>query len=197
MKRFGHVATLLCAASFLVLAGCRTTPEPPRVTLHVGTATPVRAEARLFVVTNFSANFGTNGAAFRDSFLALSQSCGVVVDYFALPAVSDQLTLDPDPTLGAARAELQRKLSAFKPDGILEVDSAGWRGAGGLSPNPSAPIDYGTFDIKLRLLDGMKRTEQWRASGSLIVKAGAGGDLLAPEVLHLLATAGALPHCPK
>lgn len=197
MKRLGPVATLLGAASLVVLAGCRTAPEPARVTLHVGTSMPVQAEARLFVMANFAANFGTNAAAFRDSFLALAHSCGVAVDYFTMPALSDQLTLDPDPNLVAARAELQRRLTAFKPDGILEIDSAGWHGSGGLSANPSAPLSYGTFDLKFRLLDGKTRAEQWHASGSLIVKAGAGGDLLAPDLLHLLTTAGALPHCPK
>lgn len=197
MKSLRFASTLCGAVCALSLAGCHSAPEPPRVTLAPYNAAAVPEKTRLFVVETFSANFGNNGQLFRDRFTALAQACQVGLEFFQMPSVGDQLTLDPKAEIATAQAELQRRLAATQPDGILEVNTAGWHAPGGLSSNPTAALTYGSFDIKLRLIDGRKRTEQWHANGNLNVRSGSGGELLAPEVVRQLTIAGALPHCPK
>jgi hypothetical protein len=198
MKSFRFASTLFGAACALSLSGCHgNLPEPPRVTVSAGSTMTVPEKTKLFVVETYSANFGTNGQLFQDRFAALAQSCQVSVEFFRMPSVGDQLTLDPKAELATAQAELTRRLAAFQPDGILEVSTNGWSAPGGLASNPTAAVSYGTFQMSFRLLDGKKRTDQWHGSGSVNVRSGTGGELLAPELVRQLTQMGALPHCPK
>ena len=195
MERNEVSATLIGVASLLLLAGCSTAPPPPPVTLSVTTANPVSAKARLYVVENFSANFGNNERLFRDRIRALAQPCQAAVDFFEMPKASGELSLDPD--IASTQADFNRRIAAFQPDGILEVTTTGWRAQGTLGASPSTQLSFATFTLQARLLDGKQRSQQWRATGTLNVKADSGGELLAAEIIRLLAANGALPHCPK
>lgn len=195
MTRFEFGATLSGVAFLLCLAGCSHPPPQPPVSLSVTTANPVSAKARLYVVENFSANFGGNEKLFRERLRALVQSCQAAVDFFEMPHASGELSLDPD--IASMQADFNRRIAAFKPDGILEVATTGWHAQGGLGANPSAQLEFATFTLQARLLDGPQRSQQWRATGTLNVKPDSGGELFAAEIIRLLGANGALPHCPK
>jgi len=197
MTNSRFASTLLGAVCALSLSACHSAADLPRITLNANTVAAVPEKKKLFVVGTYSANFGKNGQLFEDSFAEQAKSCQVSVEFFHMPNVGDKLTLDPKAETAAAQAELLRRLAASQPDGILEVNTAGWHAPGGLSSDPNIAMTYGSFDLKLHLLDGKKRIDQWHSDATVNVRSGMGGELLAPKVVQQLAIVGALPHCPK
>jgi len=188
---FGAKA-LLCAVALLALAACGA--KGPPVTLGPPSALTAPEKTRLLVVETVSANFGANQRLFESRFHALAESCRVTVDFFVPPPVGGQLTLDPTP--GTAQADFNRHAQSFQPDGILEFQITGWSGMGGLQSDPSAPLVSGSYGFSLRLLEGKKRTEQWRTTGSVSAASDSGGALLAQEIVRAFAHNGAFPRCP-
>jgi len=188
---------LFCAIALLALSACAAkgppvTLEPP-LTLGQSGALVVPEKTRLLVAEALSPNFGTNQGLFEARLRQLAQSCQIALDFFSLTPASGALALDPVP--GTPRNDLNQRVQAFQPDGILEFRITGWSGSGALG-DPNVQMTSGAFKFSLRLLDGKKRTEQWRTAGSLRAQYDTGGELLAQEIVRTFAHDGAFPHCP-
>jgi len=183
---------LFCAAALLALSAC--VAKGPPVTLGPPSILTAPEKTRLLVVETVSANFSANQRLFEARFRALADTCHVTVDFYAPPPVGGQLALDPAP--GTAQTDVNHHVQSFQPDGILDFHITSWNGMGGLQSDPNAPLVSGSYSFSLRLLDGKKRTEQWRTIGSVSATSDSGGALLAQEVVRTFARNGAFPHCP-
>jgi hypothetical protein len=189
----------LFATAAAALTGCASlkTPPPPPIDVINNSLSQAPEKTRLFVIETFPLSFGANGRLFQDGFADLARSCRVGIEFFPIPPEEEKLSLDPGAETVAARAELARRLTAFGPDGILEVRTTGWQAKGDFSQNGKGPQSNATFYITLHLTDGAKRTDLGSASLSLKVKSGTGGELLPAVAEQLLRAAGALRHCPN
>lgn len=130
---------------------------------------------RLFVIEQFDTRFGDNLALFESRFRALADSCGIAIDFAMSEAVED----------------LNRRVSAFGPDGILFVNAKP-----DLSHGSATASNATIYGINTTLTDGQAQNRQWAAKLKQPVFVQRGGDDLATDVVLRFSEMGVLPHCP-
>jgi hypothetical protein len=130
-------------------------------------------------VEQFDPSFGSNMHLFRDEFRALAGACGVAIDFATSQGASAPLE------------EINQKISAFAPDGILFV--------GAVPGDKRESLDDPTltiFGINAVLTDGVAQTRLWAATIKQPTFPEHGGEDAATDIILRFTETGIFSHCP-